>query len=137
MKKQTLLVVKRHEFNRDVVETCYNTPGDLAIYDKQPEDFKPDTTSLVGIFSNNNHRDVYLSDKGINFKGDSSDSDDYGSYTRYLHISGYYHTVNQRQLSTTVIKGKQYAEYDNIFIEIDQILSQKSKIQEQEEGLSK
>ena len=116
MKKQTLLVVKRHEFNRDVVETCYNTPGDLAIYNKQPEDFKPDTTSLVGIFSDNNHREIYLSDKSINFKGDSSDSDDYGSYTRYLHISGHYHTATEKQLSTIIIKGKQYAEYDNIYI---------------------
>ena len=130
MKKQTLLIIKRHEFNRDIVDTCYNTPGDLAIYNKQPEDFEADATSLVGICSDNSYRDEYLNDKDISFKGNSDDSDEYGSYTRYLHISGYYHTANQQQLSTIVIKGKQYAEYDNMFVEIDQLPSKKEHEQE-------
>ena len=130
MKKQTLLIVKRHEFNRDVVETCHNTPGDLAIYDRQPEDFEAESTSLVGIFSDNSYRDRYLNDKDINFKGSSDDSDEYGSYTRYLHISGHYHTATEKQLSTIIIKGKQYAEYENMFVEIDQLSSKKDHEQE-------
>ena len=135
MKKQTLLIIKRHEFNRDIVDTCYNTPGDLAIYNKQPEDFEAESTSLVGIFSDNSYRDRYLNDKDINFKGSSDDSDEYGSYTRYLHISGHYHTATEKQLSTVIIKGKQYAECDNIYIEIDQVSSLKGQNQEQEETL--
>ena len=135
MKKQTLFVVEKHIFNQCIVETNYNVPGDLNIFKKQPEDFKPNSSTLIGIFSNKDSRNAYLKDKHIHFAGDCGDSDYYGSYTSYTYISGYYHTASEKQLSTIVIKDKQYAEYNNMFIEIDQISSKKE--QEQEDALIK
>lgn len=130
MDRENLFVVKKHYFREFEIETCYNVPGDLKKYDNEPEQYDPKVTTLVGVFSKNNIADVYLGDKTIIYRGDTDESDAYGSYKRYTFISGYYHTSEELELDTIIINGIKYAKYDNAFVKIDENVHEDSLEQE-------
>lgn len=118
MEKKKLFIVKFNYVDCSFKETRCAVAGD---WDNtyNVKNYKPSSIQFFGVFSEEKAKEYLKKDGFTHVSVYAGETDYMGSCKCSVYVSGYYYTVDEQELEVSIIDGKQYAKYNDSFIEID------------------